>query len=125
MNLSYEKSYAVSSDILERIEELEGFDGTQPIAVTGYYGKETEEFAKITPEIAGASNGIFLRETDHYLAMWDYCMGREYQGASVEQIELLKETDDYQQMGTYPYANAVQIIDGVVVVKLPEIEEGS
>lgn len=125
MNLSYEKSYAVSSDILERIEELEGFDGTQPIAITGYYGKETDKFAKITPEIAGAANGIFLRETDHYLAMWDYCMGREYQGASLEQIEQLKETEDYQQMGTYPYANAVRIIDGVVVVKLPEVEEGN
>ena len=123
MNLSYEKSYAVSLDILERVEELEGFDGTQPIAVTGYYGKESDVFEKINPEIAGASNGIFLRETDHYLAMWEYCMGRDYDGASLENVKQIKETEAYEQMGIYPYANAVKMIDGVVVVRLPEEAE--
>ena len=120
MNLSYEKSYAISADVLERIEELEDFDSSMKIAVIGTYKAETEEIAEEIPEIAGVSSDSFLRGQEHYLAMWEYCMGRTYTGASLEEVDKIKETETYLEMNTYPYAGSVCVIDDIVVVKLSE-----
>lgn len=121
MNLAYEKSYTIAQDILYRIESLEEFDGTQPIAVIGYYSGEgvVDEIPLPIPEIAGVRDTNFLWDNAHYLLMWQYCMGREYIGASNETVSAIVQTEGYRQLKAYPRANSVGMVDGVVVVKLP------
>ena len=120
MNLSYEKTYAVTLDVLRRIEENEEFDSDKKIAVIGTYDAVTPEMMKLTPEIAGVSNDTFLMRQDHYFAMWKYCMGRDYTGVSTEEAQQIQKTDAYKEMRAYPYAGCVKIIDGTVVVKMSE-----
>ena len=120
MNLSYEKSYAIAMDVLSRVEEIEEFDGTQKIAVCGFYDATTEIIKPSKPELVGVSNGTVLAGQEHYLAMWEYCMGRVYDGATPEETFAVCQTKEYQDMNVYPYAGCVECIDGVVVVKLSE-----
>lgn len=120
MNLSYEKSYAVALDVLTRVEGIEEFDGTQKIAVYGFYDASNAIIVPTIPEIVGVSNGTVLGSQDHYLAMWEYCMGRVYSGATMEEADAIQMTEMYSNMSIYPYAGCVEMIDDVVVVKLSE-----
>lgn len=120
MNLSYEKSYAIALDVLSRVEAMEEFDGAQKIAICGVYDASTAIIVPTTPEIVGVSNGTVLASQNHYLAMWKYCMGRVYAGATVEEIVAVQQTEAYLGMNTYPYAGCVDVIGDVVVVKLSE-----
>lgn len=120
MNLSYEKSYAIAMDVLSRVEEIEEFDGTQQIAVCGFYDASTGIIKPSKPELVGVGNGTVLASQEHYLAMWEYCMGRVYTGATPEETYEICQTDEYLDMNVYPYAGCVKYIDGVVVVKLSE-----
>ena len=122
MNLSYEKSYAVSLDVLERVEELPEFDERMKVAIVGEFSHGTKELKEEVPEIAGAGNDVFLRSPEHYFAMWNYCMGRDYTAASEDEIEILKASSVYKGMNAYPYAGCVDVIDDIVVVKLSEEE---
>ena len=122
MNFSYEKSYAIAMDVLSRVENLEGFDGTQPIAICGYYDATTEAIVPEKPELAGVSNEVVLGSQDHYLSMWKYCMGREYHGVSYEKLEELSESAIYQDMNVYPYLGCVLMVDDTVIVKLSDLE---
>lgn len=120
MNLSYEKSYALSSDVLERVEWLQEADKEYPIAIMGYYEAATEEIKNLYPEIAGASDTTFLNAQAHYIKMWQYCYGREYDGVSNEEKALLSQTEAYQSMPVYPHRDSAAIIDDVIVIKLSE-----
>ena len=120
MNLSYEKSYTLAVDVLERVENLEQFDGTQKIAVMGRYDASTAEVKAIVPEMTGFTNGTFLREPYHYFAFWRYCTGRNYASASDEEMENIIDDEEYLDMKVYPYADCVRMMDDVVVVKLSE-----
>lgn len=120
MNLSYEKSYAIALDVLSRVEGLATFDGTQKIAICGNYDASTAIIVQETPEMVGVSNDTVLASQEHYLAMWEYCMGRVYTGASPEETDEVQMTEIYNAMNTYPYAGCVEMIDDVVVVKLSE-----
>lgn len=122
MNLSYEKTYAISLDVLRRIEETEGFDADKKIAVIGSYDASAAEMKPLVPDIAGVTNDIFLMGQDHYFAMWKYCMGREYSSVSGEEREQLKRMSEYAQMDCYPYAGCVRIIGETIVVKMAEAD---
>lgn len=126
LNLSYEKSYAVCVDILNRIETLEKFDGTQPITVVGdFMAHEENKVSTLmqNPEMPGISEGIIMNDTSHYIGIWDRCMGRKYERANAEAMEAVIATSEFQNMNVYPFVNSVELIDDVVVVKLSELKE--
>lgn len=120
MNLSYEKSYAIALDVLNRVETTDGFDGTQKIAIYGIYDASTDIVVEENPEIIGVSNGTVLTSQDHFINMWKFLMGRVYSGASEEELWEIKELESFSEMNTYPYAGCVEMINDIVVVKLSE-----
>lgn len=120
MNISYEKSYAVATDVLNRVEETEGFDGTQKIAICGDYYAYIEAVPLGTPEIIGVSNNIVLAGQDHFVNMWKFIFGRIYTGADDTETWEVRQTEEYEAMNVYPYAGCVEMINDIVVVKLSE-----
>jgi peroxiredoxin family protein len=52
--------------------------------------------------------------------MWEYYFGRSLNSASSEEIQAIKETEAYQNMGVYPCETSIQVIDNYVVIKMSE-----
>ena len=120
MNLSYEKSYSITSNILDRIENLDEFPEISKVAVIGTYHTYSENIGGTIPYIIGVDQDNFLNLDFHYFAMWNYCFGVQLEQASSEEISIIKQTDDYQNLDVYPAKNCIAVINNTIVVKLPE-----
>lgn len=120
MNISYEKSYGVCSDILNRIGDLEEYPEISRVAVMGTYHAYSSGVEDIHPSIMGVSQDIYLEGDWHYIAMWNYCFGRGFGMTTGEEKAAIRETTEYQEMSTYPAKGSVDVINGIIVVKFEE-----
>lgn len=75
MNLSYQKSYAVCGNILDRIQDLDEYPQTTKVAMMGTYHAYSSGVEDLHPDIMGVSQDIYLEGDYHYIAMWNYCFG--------------------------------------------------
>lgn len=120
MNISYEKTYGVCSDILNRIGDLEEYPEVTRFATMGTYKADSSGVEDIHPSIMGVSQDVFLEGDWHYLAMWNYNFGRAFAMASGDEKTAIKETEEYQEMPIYPAKGSVDVINGVIVIKFEE-----
>ena len=67
MNLSYEKSYSIASNVLDRIENLDEFPEITKVAVIGSYHTYSSNIGGIVPYIIGVDQDNFLNLDFHYL----------------------------------------------------------
>lgn len=121
MNLSYQKSYAIAENVLDRIENTDEFlTATNTVALIGRYDCPTENLHGLVPNIMGVSNDSFLNDPNHYTVMWRYCFGIEINLASYEEMSAIKETEEFKSMAVYPAKDSVKYIDGIIVIRLSE-----
>lgn len=120
MNLSYEKSYGICSNILDRIEQLDEYPEISKVAMIGTYNANSAGYEDLNPSIMGASQNTFLRSDYHYISMWNYCFGRSFALSSGEEKSAIQETEEFQSMGVYPAKDSVAVINDIIVVKLSE-----
>lgn len=120
MNLSYQKSYGVCSNILDRIEQLDEYPEVSKVALIGDYHAASGGIDELSPTIMGVSQDIYLKTDYHYISMWNYCFGRGFAMTSGEEKEAIKQTEEYQELSAYPAKNCVAVINGTIVVKLSE-----
>lgn len=120
MNLSYEKSYAVCSNILDRIEQLDEYPEISKVVLIGDYHAVSGGIDELTPQIMGVSQDIYLKGDYHYISMWNYCFGRSFAMATGAEKEAIRQTEEYQSLDVYPARNCVAVINDTIVVKLSE-----
>ena len=120
MNLSYEKSYSISSNVLDRIEDLDEFPEISKVAIIGTYHTYSSNIGGTVPYIIGVDQDNFLNLDFHYFAMWNYCFGIQLDQASSEEIAAIKQTEEYQKLDSYPSKNCIAVIHDIIVIKLPE-----
>lgn len=119
MDVTYERVYSTCSNILDRIDRLENVPKNAKVAIAGTYATAGEAYPNdMEPYISGVPCDTFLYFDYHYLAMWEYYFGRNFEKASAEEIEEIKQTVEYKEMDTYPNSNAVQVIGNYIVIKL-------
>lgn len=120
MNLSYEKSYGVCSNILDRIEQLDEYPEISKVACMGTYHAYSRGVDELAPTIMGVSEDIYLKSDYHYISMWNYCFGRSFAMTTDNEKEAIRETEEYQNMPSYPANGSVAIINDTIVVKFEE-----
>ena len=120
MNLSYEKSYSIASNVLDRIEDLDEFPEISKVAIIGTYHTYSSNIDGTVPYIIGVDQDNFLNLDFHYFAMWNYCFGIQRDQASSEEIAAIKQTEEYQKLDSYPSKNCIAVIHDIIVIKLPE-----
>lgn len=120
MNLSYEKSYAVSGDILSRMQDLDEYDEITRVAVIGDYHAYSGGIDELKPAIMGVSNDLFLNGGWHYISFWNNCYGILFAQANGNEEGAIRETEEFQDMPVYPYKGCVSVINDTIVVKLSE-----
>lgn len=121
LDVSYERTYSTCANILGRIDQLDNVPDNAKLAIIGMYRSEGESYASdMEPYISGVPDDTFLYFDYHYTAMWDYYFGRDFELASSDEIEEIKQTEIYKEMETYPHSDAVQVIGDYIIVKLTE-----
>ena len=120
MNLSYEKSYGVCSNLLDRIENLDEYPEVSKVAIVGRYSANSGGIDSMAPGIMGVSQDIFLWSDYHYVSMWNYCFGRGFAMSTGEEKAAIMNTEEYQEMSVYPAKDSVRVINGIITVKLSE-----
>lgn len=121
MNLSYQKSYAVAGNVLDRVEDMDGFGaGINKVAIIGTYECPTENLISMVPYIMGVSDDSFLETPDHYKNFWSYCFGVQTELATYDEMYAIMETEEYKNMPIYPAKGSVQYVNDIIVVRLSE-----
>ncbi|PHV70168.1 hypothetical protein CS063_11870 [Sporanaerobium hydrogeniformans] len=112
--------------LFTRIEQYPGFTNKMPIAILSdknisYMGiNDSPFFPKIIND-----TGIYLKYSGlaaypslKTVSLMENYLGVDLVHASDEQVNLVLLSDEYKEMGTYPSAEGIKIIDGVLVVNL-------
>ncbi|RKQ34295.1 glucosyltransferase domain-containing protein [Oceanobacillus halophilus] len=124
MELRYEKSYAFMNRLLDRIEQLEGYDNVSQVAILGYHHVETNlssnKVRENIPGMTGVIGETFLSAPYHFTGMWATFFGENFSFVNQDRLSELRENDLVQEMNAWPAKESVVIIDDVVVIKLSE-----
>ena len=122
LNMAYEKSYGILIRMADRIEQTEGTENCECIAVIGHLAGSEEYSVNLPPDMTGATDGFILRADDEVVgqsvlcsAINDYC-GKNYSFVSGKEKEILKEK--VAQLDIWPHKNSIAVIDNVIVIKL-------
>ena len=117
----YEKTYAYSLRLLDRIEQTEGYYQGVPVAIMGVIGDDefppSEVTADATSELIGLNGNWLIYSADNYEAFFKYYMGATLNFVSEEKEAEIYYSDEYVAMESFPGESSVQMIDGVICVK--------
>lgn len=117
----YEKTYAYCVRLLDRIEQTPGYYQGIPIAMIGVVGEESYPVTDLTQEVTAGMIGIggdsLLYTGANYQAFI-----RNYLGASLnilppEAMEEMYYSEVYREMESFPGADSIRIIDGIMYIK--------
>ena len=122
----YEKTYAYCIRLLDRIEQTPGYYQGIPVAMIGVVGDESYPTTDITGDVTGnmiGMNGDVLLYTG---ANYDAFI-RNYLGATLnilptEVMEEIYYSEEYRQMDSFPGADSVKVVDGILYVKTENVD---
>lgn len=123
LNEMYEKSYAMCVRIVDRLEQTEGFDRNDKVAVLGgwpssSYYPSVNTARYVFPYYEGAwedwsicSLGDFQSFVSHYLGLYLYT-------ASQDEIDnIIENSGEYKNMPCFPEADSIKKIDNIWIIK--------
>lgn len=117
----YEKTYAYCVRLLDRIEQTPGYYQGIPIAIVGVVGYDEYPTTDITEQITGGMIGLsgdtLLYTADNYQAFMKNYLGATLNFLDVDTVGNIYFSEEYVAMDTFPGANSVKVVDGIVYVK--------
>ena len=123
MQERYEKNYALTLRIVERLEQTEGYQHGMKVAILG--GEPSEEIFPSTDITAGDLSGYFgaggdysLNSTEKFAAFMAHYMNVTIQTIEYQEEVKLTETVEFQEMEKFPNSECIRLIGDVWVVKL-------
>lgn len=122
LQLTQESSYALANRIVARIECVDGYAQGTPVMIVGRAQKELYGSRVSFSPIAGMSG------TEEPTYVYPYAMprlvgsliGSKMTIATQEQQESIRESGILETMPSYPDQEAIQLYEGVIVVKLSD-----
>lgn len=116
--LRYENAYAFYTSLIADIKMMPQFSADTKLAIIGAYDQPdyyAEKFP-VTHEITGVYG--FLPDSYSNNLFVEYYIGFPIEFASMEEIEAIQDTPEYQQMPVYPYYGSMQLFEDILAVKL-------
>ena len=124
MTLKYERSYATVNRMLDRMEQTEGYEEATKLAIVGRLPMRTEISSNTVPysipPMIGATGENFLLGQHQYRYMLENYFGAAFVVVTPEELESIKESKDFQQMGAWPASDSIQIVGDTIILKLSE-----
>ena len=119
-HLNYESTYAHATSIMSRMSNKDGFNEKMPIYIVGTIDKNrlyTQEEFEVIYENTIISKFATIHEYSIHHFIEKY-IGFEINTATVEQQQQVLNSQEFKTMGNYPNSNSIEVIKGVLVVKL-------
>lgn len=119
----YEKTYALFTRVVDRIEQLPDYGSADYLYVGGAIegGYQNAAFEKPLQNMIGVLYGVIPYTNPLYVFMINQHIGGNYKTVyEQENIEKITSTKEYQEMPIWPAAGSVRMIDNVIAVKLGE-----
>jgi len=117
----YEKTYAYCIRLLDRIEQTEGYYQGIPIAMIGVVGDESFPVTDITSEVTSGLIGIggdsLLYTGNNYELFMQHYLGATLNILPPDSMEEMYYSDVYREMESFPAADSIRIIDGIMYIK--------
>ncbi len=117
----YEKTYAYCVRLLDRIEQTEGYYPGIPIAMVGVVGDEqypsTDLTLAVTSNMIGMNGDSLLYRGDNYRSFIRNYLGATLNILPAEAMEEMYYSQEYIDMDSFPGADSIRIIDGVMYIK--------
>lgn len=118
----YEKTYAYCIRLLDRIEQTEGYYQGIPIAMIGVVGDEsypvTDITGKVTSGLIGMNGDSLLYRSDNYELFIKHYLGASLNMLPAGEITAqMYDSEVYREMESFPAADSIRIIDGIMYIK--------
>lgn len=124
----YEKTYAYCIRLLDRIEQTEGYYQGMPIAMVGVVGDEAYPVTDITQDVTSnliGMNGDYLIYTgQNYKLFMEHYLGASLNILPPEAMADMYYDARYVQMNSFPAADSIQIMDGIMYIKTENMDSG-
>lgn len=122
----YEKTYALCLRLADRMEQTPGYEQGMPVAMIGVVGDQqypvTDVTEHVTASMIGMGGDYLLYTRTNYQAFFKHYLGITMELVSDEEMVRIYESPEYQAMGSFPASDSVQVVDGVLYVKLENSE---
>lgn len=132
MNQTYIQTKEAASRILDRIEQLDGFTYDMPVC---FIGQPSGPAFEKDERLLQASPGGVFGETGVWPGIWENSDGwgryiYQFSGVRLnyftngmqDEIVAIARTQQFKSMGVFPAKDSVNMIHGVVVAKLGEVD---
>lgn len=132
--LNYEATYSYTIRLLSRIETMEGYEPSIPVAFineTPQYNDHITIMAENYPEdmeyfdylsgMAGTEPRTFVKRANDIADFCKYYHGYDLELYDMTKLSELAETKEFQEMPAYPQDGGMRYIDGVLVIKVPDV----
>lgn len=133
--LNYEATYSYTVRLLSRIETMEGYEPSIPVAfinenpqyndhitiMSENYAEEMEYFSFLDG-MAATEPHSFVKRANDIADFCKYYHGYDLQLLDMYELSDIAETKEFRDMPTYPQDGGMRYIDGVLVIKLADAE---
>ncbi|MCQ2539146.1 MAG: glucosyltransferase domain-containing protein [Acetatifactor sp.] len=121
----YEKTYAYCLRLLDRIEQTEGYYPGIPVTMIGVVGNEqfptTDVTADVTANMIGLGGDYLLYTGPNYELFLKNYLGATLNFLPADSMAEMYYDERYVEMESFPGANSIKIIDGVMYIKTENV----
>lgn len=123
MHQRYEKEYALALRVVDRVEMNDEYTKSAPVLFLGTpYTHQTENiYNNNIKYITGADGNVILTSDFHFKQFIKYYLGVDLSYANEEQVDKIINSPEINEIKPFPNRNCVQVIDGIIVVKLSDV----
>lgn len=121
MHMSYENTYFYTTAILTRLQDTPGYTTDSKVAIIGEYTEPYyhDVFFSDLEQLIGVRK---LSPNAYSIGgFFEYYNGIPLRLASREEIESVAGTEAFHEMACYPNDGYMEMIDGMIVIKLSEL----
>lgn len=127
LNLCWQQSYATAVQMQDRLQQLSGYENTDDVLIIGTMQMKSknrrEWVTDRIPPMIGVEDVNLMRNQDFIVSILKSDLGMVLEGVRGEQEEILRQSDEVRNMACWPAADSVKMVDGVMVIKLEEVQE--
>lgn len=122
----YEKTYSYCVRLLDRMEQTEGYYPGIPVAMIGVVGEDnfptTDITTEVTGSIIGAAGDYLLYTSDNYQSFMKHYLGVNMNLVPSEDMLRIYYCDEYRALDSFPGANSMKVVDGILYIKTENVE---